>query len=472
MIARRKIFGAVIGAAVAAVAATTLAQEMQFASAGDLRALLNSVEDVVAGDIAQREQARAAFNRATPEEQQRMLNEAQTRRDELKTQSDELLSQFNENDAQVFAARGELEDKAAMLQLAELFGVARQVANDTAQVLQQSLISTQIQAQPGELSRHEFLRQFASNTTETPTMDELQRLWLEIQREMTMTGQVAAYQTDVVQPNGQAQSARVIRIGPFNATTDGQFLGYRPTVQKLAVLPRQLPPEFHDVLRNFENATSGYATAVVDHQRGVLLSLYVERPTLGERIELGEEVGYVILVVGALGLLAFFFQLVYLLGVRFAVRAQLKNLDDPKPNNPLGRVLLAFKGDASTIEQDADIAELRISEAVLREVPKLERFQAFLRLCVAAGPLLGLIGTVVGMIITFQSITESGSSDPRLMATGIGQAMIATVLGLGIAIPLLFANALLNSLSRGMVQVLDEQSAGMLATSLEKQRHA
>ena len=122
--------------------------------------------------------------------------------------------------------------------------------------------------------------------------------------------------------------------------------------------------------------------------------------------------------------------------------------------------------------EDSDVAELRITEAVLREVPKLERFQAFLRLCVAAGPLLGLIGTVVGMILTFQSITESGSSDPKLMANGIGVAMIATVLGLFVAISLLFANALLNSLSRGVVQILDEQSAGMLAESIEKQKRA
>ena len=148
--------------------------------------------------------------------------------------------------------------------------------------------------------------------------------------------------------------------------------------------------------------------------------------------------------------------------------SQLKNLERPTANNPLGRVLLAFKGDKAKIEEDSDGAELRITEAVLREVPKLERFQAFLRLCVAAGPLLGLIGTVVGMIITFQSITESGSSDPRLMAHGISAAMIATVLGLGIAIPLLFANAGLASMSRTMVQILDEQSTGMLAESLER----
>jgi biopolymer transport protein ExbB len=174
--------------------------------------------------------------------------------------------------------------------------------------------------------------------------------------------------------------------------------------------------------------------------------------------------------VGALGGLAFVFQLVALVITRISVSRQLKHLDQPAANNPLGRVLLAFKGDRAKIEENADVAELRITEAVLKEVPKLERFQAFLRLCVAAGPLLGLIGTVWGMILTFQSITESGSSDPKLMATGIGIAMIATVLGLFVAITLLFANALLNSLSRGIVQVLDEQSAGMLAESIEKQR--
>ena len=173
-----------------------------------------------------------------------------------------------------------------------------------------------------------------------------------------------------------------------------------------------------------------------------------------------------------LGFLAFVFQLISLVIVKLAVNSQLKNLERPTANNPLGRVLLAFKGDKAKIEEDSDVAELRITEAVLREVPKLERFQAFLRLCVAAGPLLGLIGTVVGMIITFQSITESGSSDPKLMANGIGVAMIATVLGLFVAIALLFANALLNSLSRGVVQILDEQSAGMLAESIEKQRRA
>jgi biopolymer transport protein ExbB len=205
----------------------------------------------------------------------------------------------------------------------------------------------------------------------------------------------------------------------------------------------------------------------------VLLALYVQRPGLWERIERGEAVGYVILLVGLVGAICAVYQFVYLVQVRRAVTRQLAHLETPTPDNPLGRVLASYKGNAAQIEEEAEVAELRISEAVLREVPVLERFQAFLRLAVAAGPLLGLVGTVIGMIITFQSITESGSSDPKLMAHGIGQAMIATVLGLGIAIPLLFANAGLSSLSRSIVQILDEQSTGLLAEHIEaKQRHA
>ena len=153
----------------------------------------------------------------------------------------------------------------------------------------------------------------------------------------------------------------------------------------------------------------------------------------------------------------------YLVLTRLAVSQQLRNLNDPKPNNPLGRVLLAFRGDGSRSSESAELAELRLSEAVLREIPRLERFQAFLRLAVAAGPLLGLIGTVIGMIITFKAITASGSSDPKLMAQGIGQAMIATVLGLGIAIPLLFINSGLAAMSRSITQILDEQSHSLLA---------
>jgi biopolymer transport protein ExbB len=450
-------------------AAPAVAQ--QDATASTLDDLLKSVESVRADEERMFEQRAAEYNAAPAAEQTRLMNTAQNQRQTLDATSQGLSTQYSENELRINDLNRQLRERAAALGLDQVFGLARQAANDSATVLQQSLITTQFVPATEQQYRDDFLREFAAART-TPTTAQLERVWLEIQREMTASGQVARFQARVVQPSGEAVDSEVVRIGPFNATSNGQFLTYLPGLRTLSVLPRQLPEEFMAIAERFEQAMSGYAQAVVDSNRGVVLGLYVERPTLGERIELGEEIGYVIIVVGVAGLLAFFYQLVNLIFVRLAVTKQLKDLDNPSTGNPLGRVLLAFKGDTSRIEEDADVAELRITEAVLKEVPRLERFQAFLRLAVAAGPLLGLIGTVVGMIITFQSITESGSSDPRLMATGIGQAMIATVLGLGIAIPLLFAGALLNSLSRGIVQILDEQSAGMLAESIEKKRRA
>ena len=450
------------------------AHAQQTAAAATTDDLLDQIEQRAAEQIKLFEQRRDEYNKLPQNEQTQKLNEAQRNRDALDATSKRLSDQYSANEVRINNLNNQLRDKAVALGLNEVFGLARQVANDASTILQQSLITTQFPPAAGEKWRDEFMRDFAAART-TPTAAELERVWIEIQREMTASGQVAKYQASVVQPAGDPVQSEVVRIGPFTATSDGRFLSYLPTLRALNVLPKQestLPSEFRNIASEFEETTSGYARAVVDSARGVLLALYIERPTIMERIELGEAVGYVIIVVGVLGLLAFIYQLFSLIMVRLAVGRQLKDLDHPSPNNPLGRVLLAFKGDKNRIEEDADVAELRITEAVLREVPKLERFQAFLRLAVAAGPLLGLIGTVVGMILTFQSITESGSSDPKLMATGIGQAMIATVLGLGIAIPLLFAGALLNSLSRTVVQILDEQSAGMLAESIERQRRA
>ncbi len=433
--------------------------------------LLKQVQEVRAAETALFESRRTEFNGWQAPQQEAKTREATQKRDALDASSKKLSDTYAANEVKINQLNTQLRDKATALGLAEVFGLARQVANDVSTILQQSLISTQFPPAQGQKPRDEFLREFSAART-TPTSPELQRLWLEIQREMTASGQVAKYKARVVQPGGDSVESDVIRIGPFTAMANNQFLAYLPNLRTMNVLPRQLPANFMSIAERFTNATSGYAQAVVDSARGVLVNLYIERPTPAERIDLGGEVGYVIIFVGALGGLAFLFQLVHLVLVRMSVSRQLKNIDKPTPNNPLGRVLLAFKGDKGKIEEDSDVAELRITEAVLREVPRLERFQAFLRLCVAAGPLLGLIGTVVGMILTFQSITESGSSDPKLMATGIGQAMIATVLGLGIAIPLLFAGALLTSLSKNVVQILDEQSAGMLAESIEKQRRA
>lgn len=435
-----------------------------------------SLNDLLSEAQGLRAQEQATFNQRAAEwagapqaQQQTMLQQITAERDRLLTLTRGQAQEYANNDIAINDLNNQLREKAAGFGLGEVFGLARSFAGDQTTGMQQSLISAQFANEDPD--RVEFLSELAETDAVLGTA-QLERLWVELVREMTASGQVAKFQGTIVQAGGEPTQTTVTRIGPFTAIADGQYLAYLPALNQLSVLPRQPEEGLPEAARALESASSGYVNAVVDSTRGVLMAMVVERPTWVERIELGELVGYIILVTGAVGSLGFIFQFFYLIIARFGVAGQMRNLNRPTANNPLGRVLLSFKSNERDIEEDAEIVELRISEAVLREIPKLERIQPLLRLCVAAGPLLGLVGTVVGMIITFQSITETGQSDPKLMATGIGQAMIATVLGLGIAVPLLFANAALSSLSRSIVQVLDEQSTGMLAEQLERRKKA
>jgi biopolymer transport protein ExbB len=439
---------------------------------GNLRQAVQRLRDQERQLAQEREQR----FRADLQRQERLAQEATTRRNNAEARSNALDRQWNNNEEAITNLNELLSQHQG--NLGELFGVTRQVAGDAASELEGSLLSAQYGVPAEGEERAAFLKRLAGATA-LPSIVELERLWYELLREMTDGGKVAKFRTAVYQADDiatedvdesrNAVEMDVVRVGPFTASADGIYLGYSPSQKSLFRLTGELGGDFRAMGRDLQNAApgSGYLRAVVDPAGGALLSQYIERPGTWERIEQGEDVAFVILAVGIIGAILAVVQGIYLLLTRMAVRSQLKNLDQPRANNPLGRVLLAFRGDGKRIENH-ELAELRISEAVLREVPRLERFQSFLRLAVAAGPLLGLIGTVIGMIITFRAIVASGTSDPRLMAQGIGQAMIATVLGLGIAIPLLFINAGLAALSLSVTQILDEQSQSLLAENVQR----
>ena len=416
-------------------------------------------------EVKTAQQREAAFN-AELRKQEQAVRDALARRNTAEARGNALNKAFDDNVAR-------LEEMTTLLRqhegnLGELFGVTRQIAGDAANVLQQSMLTVQFPPAEGEEDRFEFLVRIAGAKA-LPSIVELERMWFELQREMIETGKVVRFEAPVLVPGQEeSQSMEVVRVGPFIASSNGSYLGYIPSAKSLSLLERQVSGDLRSVARDLQAPSddgSAYRKAVVDPARGVLLTRYVERPNVIERIKNGEVVNFVIIFVGILGVIVAAIQYVYLFVTKSAVRSQVNNLAAPRPGNPLGRVILAFRGDGKPIE-NTELAELRVSEAVLREIPKLERFQSFLRLAVAAGPLLGLIGTVVGMIITFHAITASGSSDPRLMAHGIGTAMMATVLGLGIAIPLLFINAGLAALSTSVTQMLDEQSQSLLAKDM------
>ncbi len=414
---------------------------------------------------AQRE---AAFQRAFNQQQQ-LLNGVASQRAALDATTSSLSARFDANEKRVVELEKLLTEHQG--NLGELFGVTRQVAGDAVSELRQSMIAAQFIGAAEDEDREAFLRRLASAKA-LPSIAELERLWLELQREMTASGQVARFTAPVRATEGEPPQAReVLRIGPFTASAGDAYLAWLPSEKVFVPYQRQPAGKLREVAAELAKAQGDerYVEGLVDPARGALLGMVVERPNWLERIKVGGMIGYVTIALGLIGVAAWLGQLIYLVSVRTAVAWQLRNLAKPSPGNPLGRLLAALEKDRSEAVA-ADMAELHVSAAVLREVPKLERFQGFLRLAVAAGPLLGLIGTVIGMILTFQTITASGASDPKLVAHGIGQAMIATVLGLGIAIPLLFANSLLAALSRAIIQILDEHGEGLLANSLTRGR--
>ena len=112
---------------------------------------------------------------------------------------------------------------------------------------------------------------------------------------------------------------------------------------------------------------------------------------------------------------------------------------------------------------------LKLDEAILRETPSIERGLVTLAILAAVAPMLGLLGTVSGMIETFQSITLFGTGDPKLMSGGISQALVTTELGLAVAIPILLIHSALSSKSNRLIQILDEESAAIVARNAETQ---
>jgi biopolymer transport protein ExbB len=284
---------------------------------------------------------------------------------------------------------------------------------------------------------------------------------------MTATGTVSRFDAPVVAADGLESQIEVVRVGPFTAMAGSEFLTYQPESHRFAELTRQPPGRYGRVAGDLAGSTAGYTRAVVDPTRGSLLAVLVQQPGLGETIEYGGLVGYVIIALASVGLLVAMGRLFRLSEIGRSVAKQKKNIERPHDNNPLGRVLMVYHHDP---EVDKETLQLRLDEAVLKEIPRLESGLGAIKILAAIGPLMGLLGTVTGMIITFQQITLFGTGDPKLMAGGISQALVTTVMGLVMAIPLLLLHSYLSSRSGNLVHLLEEETAGIIAEQAEKGR--
>jgi len=275
------------------------------------------------------------------------------------------------------------------------------------------------------------------------------------------TGRVVAFEALVAGDDGRIAPREVVRLGDMTAFSDGQFL-VRGSEEDVLATAARTPAAIEERLADFQ-AEAGERVAL-DPTRGEVIEALAQQPDLAERFRQGGVVGYVVVGLGVLGLLAALLQYGYLLKVGLAMRRQRRDLEALRGDNPLGRVLSRFRTLTDGVAPEA--LEARLDEALLAELPRLERGQGLLKLLAAVAPLLGLLGTVTGMIVTFQAITVYGTGDPQLMAGGISQALVTTVLGLVTAVPLLFAHTALVARSRELVDALEGQASAALAARL------
>ena len=423
--------------------------------------LLDLVRQGKTAETSEHRQREAEFV-AKKNQQQQLLSDARNTRAQEEQRSERLEGVFQENERTIGELQKQLDDRLGSLK--ELFGVIQQVAGDARATFQQSIISAQYPGRDQSLTQ---LIEKVSGGSRLPSIEEIENLWYQVQREMTESGKVVTFPAEVILPDGAREERDVVRVGTFNLVSDGKYLQYLAESGNVAELIRQPAGRFTGSAGDIQAATGsdGLVGFAVDPSRGSILGLLIQAPSLRERIDQGGIVGYVTLAIGAIGLLLAAERIIFLLTVGRKVQAQIKS-DQVNTNNPLGRVLSVYEDNKSV---DVETLELKLDEAIMKEMPPLERFLGLIKIISAVAPLLGLLGTVTGMIQTFQAMTLFGTGDPKLMAGGISQALVTTVIGLVVALPTLFLHSLVAGWSKRIVHTLEEQSAGIIAVHAEQE---
>lgn len=419
-----------------------------------LNELLQSVRDQGRETAAENRRREQEFLQKR-NEQKAILDRTRTAVSAEQRRSQVLKQQFDDNER-------ELEELSETLRIrigdmGELFGVVRQLAGDTKGTIESSLTSAQFKDRSAVANR-------LAEAKALPSIDDLRGLQALLLEEMIESGNVVRFETEVEDAAGLKSQQEVVRIGVFNAINETGFLSFESSDGSLRELPRPPADRFVNLAQDFFDAGPGSAAMAIDPSRGVLLSLVIQTPSLGETVKQGGAVGYVILFIGVCGLAISFYRMFVLNRISRRVRRQL-NDSEVSTDNPLGRVLAVYE---SNRETSIESLELKMDEAIMRETPKLEAMQGTIKVFAAIAPLMGLLGTVVGMIRTFQTITLFGTGDPKLMAGGISQALVTTVEGLIVAIPLVFLHSVLTANSRALIEILEEQSAGIIARFSEQ----
>ena len=402
---------------------------------------------------------REARFRRLKNNQKNLLAKAQ---EELKKEEEiqkQLLVEFQENEKKLGAL--EQEKNEILGQLGEIFGAFKQSAGEFKGHISESLVSAQLK------QRKAFINKITEQS-KLPNIDELRRFWLELHREALELGRIRTFKDFIVLEDGSKKEVEVTRVGAFNLVSQGKYLSYFTETDQIMELSRQPQRRFLGYIKDLESEKSkNYLAIALDPSRGTLLSKLLTAPTLGERVSQGGFVGYFIILLFFIGFGISVYRYIVLRKEEQKLKTQLQS-SDPDPENPIGKLRISFEENKA---QSLEVIEIKLDEVITNSLPLFERGIGVIKMLAAVAPLCGLLGTVIGMIITFQSITLFGTGDPKVMAGGISQALVTTVLGLLCAIPLLFLHTFISSKSKALIQILEEQAAGLIAQKIEEKNH-
>lgn len=417
-----------------------------------LEVLLQKIQDEKSNESELWKLRESEFE-TTKDKQKALVNKASAELKALQNESLRLGTAFDSNEKELQV----LEEKKnqVMGAFGELYGTLRQSAGDFNTLILNSATSAE------NYKRFKDIQKLAQ-TKRLPEYAELENFWFLLQQEMTLQSQTPNFKAKVMNEKGIKEDKTVTRVGAFNTFTGNKFLSFDTKSKTLQVYPRQPSRSFTKNLDDFAAASTGTLSVVsIDPSKGALLETLIQAPTVMERFHQGGLVGYVIFVLLIVGFALAIERLIYYTRQEKQMKLQLRRMDKPIPGNPLSALIEVFQKYKNETESDA--LSLKLSEVVLHEKPKLERGLSTIKTFAGVAPLLGLLGTVTGMILTFQSITMFGSGDPKLMAGGISQALVTTVLGLVCAIPLLVIYNHVNTKYQKILVFLNEQLAGMMA---------
>ena len=429
-----------------------------------------SLSDIVdrirteSNQMSSEDEARVQAFQSDRNEQSARMAQARSELATAEARGNALNAEFDANEAALADLQAQLEAEAG--DFGELLGQFRTAAGESMPEIANSFANFEY---PGRVDGLAEVAQARS----LPTREELDRLPKAMLQEMIAQSEVKAFSAEVagVGPDGSNAVTEVFRVGVFTAATvdDGKFIevvdpgSNQPTY--LQAFAAQPAGSYRSSLTRLMNASEGDVVRTpVDPSKGNLFGILGDLPTIGKRLQDGGPVGAIILTLLAIGAAIALFKMFTLFTVGGAMRrtAKTKQAGD---GNPLARVFEVYETHKN---QDLETLELKLDEQILNETPKIERFNDIIKVLAAVAPLLGLLGTVIGMIITFTAITIYGAGDPQLMADGISVALMTTVLGLVAAIPLLVLHAIVSAMSRGAQEILDQQAAGLVAERAER----